>query len=588
MGSFAAGWENSLSGASGNSNLVLDNGSHVGVIGGGPAGSFFSYFLLQLAQRAEIEIQVDIYERRDFSVLGPAGCNMCAGVISESLIQALSVEGINLPSTVVQRGINSFVLHTGTESVTMYAPFSEMRIATVYRGGGPRGAEGLKWRSFDGYILELAVTNGANLIRERVTDLSWDEGKPRVHVKDGDAQTYDLIIGAVGVNSPSLSLFEKLDFGYKKPEARKTFNAEFDLGFNYVSDTLGSSMHAFLLNIPNLDFAALVPKGNHSTMCLIGDGIDSKFVDSFVQQPVVRELLNDNGSHSSGACHCSPLASLGDATHPFGDRVALIGDCGVSRLNKDGIGSAYRTAKAAAVTALFKGISSKDFHESYWPRCQAICRDNRFGRIIYAIVEIIKKAPFLTRGVMRMTKNEQRKPGRQRRMSMVLWDMFTGSAPYRDVVLRSLHPSFIGRFLWNIVVDSKFSEEVYDNSEDTMETGSLGKVYHNGEVIVRQGEVGTDMYVIQAGQAEVLQKTDGKEVRLAMLEEGDIFGEMALFQQQARSATVRAVGDVRALTVDKRIFLKRVHEDPSFAFLILKKMSQRIREMDTELVHLKS
>ena len=145
MGSFAAGWENSLSGASGNSNLVLDNGSRVGVIGGGPAGSFFSYFLLQLAQLAEIEIQVDIYERRDFSVLGPAGCNMCAGVISESLIQALSVEGINLPSTVVQRGINSFVLHTGTESVTMYAPFSEMRIARyigVADHGEPRDSSG--------------------------------------------------------------------------------------------------------------------------------------------------------------------------------------------------------------------------------------------------------------------------------------------------------------------------------------------------------------------------------------------------------------------------------------------------------------
>ena len=144
------------------SSPVIDNGSRVGVIGGGPGGSFFSYFLLQFTQRVDINIQVDLYERRDFLLSGPAGCNMCAGVISESLIQALSIEGISLPSSVVQRGINSFVLHTDQESVTMYAPFQEMRIATVYRGGGPRGAEGSQWRSFDDYIMSLAVANGAN------------------------------------------------------------------------------------------------------------------------------------------------------------------------------------------------------------------------------------------------------------------------------------------------------------------------------------------------------------------------------------------------------------------------------------------
>ena len=73
-----------------------------------------------------------------------------------------------------------------------------------------------------------------------------------------------------------------------------------------------------------------------------------------------------------------------------------------------------------------------------------------------------------------------------------------------------------------------------------------------------------------------------------MLEEGDVFGEMALFQQQPRSATVRASGEARVLTVDKRIFLRRVHEDPSFAYLILQKMSQRIRDLDTELVRMKT
>ena len=121
-----------------------------------------------------------------------------------------------------------------------------------------------------------------------------------------------------------------------------------------------------------------------------------------------------------------------------------------------------------------------------------------------------------------------------------------------------------------------------------MEAGALGKVYRDGEVIIRQGESGDCMYVIQAGQAEVLQESEGKEVRLSVLGEGDVFGEMALFEREARSATVRALGDARVLTVDKKTFLRRIHEDPSFAFRILQKMSHRIRELDAELVRMKT
>ncbi|MDP2729537.1 MAG: cyclic nucleotide-binding domain-containing protein [Dehalococcoidales bacterium] len=571
-----------------NSSLFLDDGSRVAVIGGGPAGSFFSYFLLHMTQRVGISPSVDIYERREFSKLGPVGCNMCAGVISESLVQSLSIEGIKLPENVVQRGINSFQLHTDKESVTMYAPFNEMRIATVYRGGGPRGATELKWESFDEYLLQLAGAEGANIIRDRVINLSWDGQKPQVHIKDKEPQTYDLIVGAFGVNSPSGELFENLSFGYRKPGARKTSNMEFAFGSEYVTNTLGNSMHAFLMNLPGLHFAALVPKGNHVTMCLIGDDINNKFVDNFMQRPPVQKYLAGNDSHTAGACSCSPYASLGDATQPFGDRVVLIGDSGMSRLNKDGIGSAYRTAKVAAVTALFRGISQKDFQDGYLPICNAIKLDNRFGRVIYTIVEVIKKSRWLTRGVVRMINSEQRKSGKQRRMSMVLWDMFTGSAPYRDVFMRCLHPGFIGGYIRHIAFGSSAPATEADRKEEVMEETALGRLYHNGEIIIQEGEPGDCMYVIQSGQAEVIITQDGKEVSLSVLSQGDVFGEMALFQQQPRSATVRAMGDTRVLTIDKRIFLRRVHEDPSFAYLILQKMSQRIRELDSEMARIKT
>ncbi len=113
-----------------------------------------------------------------------------------------------------------------------------------------------------------------------------------------------------------------------------------------------------------------------------------------------------------------------------------------------------------------------------------------------------------------------------------------------------------------------------------MTQGALGKLYTNGEDIVRQGDSGNCMYVIQQGQAEVLLKKEDRLFCVAVLGEGDFFGEMALFDQEFRSATVRAKGDVRALTLEKKNFLRRIHEDPSLAFRMLEKMSRRIRELN--------
>ena len=567
--------------------LILVSGSRIGVIGGGPAGALFSYFLLQMAERIGVHLAVDIYESRDFSISGPAGCNMCGGVISESLIQSLSVEGINLPDDVVQRGIDSFVFHSAEETVTLNAPFHEMRIATVYRGAGPKGNKSPRWGSFDGYLLELASSKGATVIRKRVTDVSWNKGKPQIHVNIGEPRVYDLAVGAIGVKTQNPDFFEKLGIGYKKPRTRKTSNSEFELGSDFINTRLGNSMHAFILDIPNLDFAAIIPKGDYVTMCLIGDKINSEFVEAFVKTPVVSAYLSDQQDHGTGACRCAPQATLCDAIHPFGDRIVLLGDCGMARLNKDGIGSAYRVAKTAAVTALFRGISEKDFREGYEPLCQKINSDNRFGRIIFDFVEIIKKSPFLTRAVMRMARSERNKSSKQQRMSMVLWDMFTGSAPYREVFIRCLHPGFWSRLILCAFVDpgSVKPTIAMDNlEEEIMDRSRLGKNYRAGEVIVRQGEKGDCMYVIQSGKVEVVQTGyNNKEIRLAVLSTGDVFGEMAIFQEEIRSATVRALSKVRVIVVDKRIFLKRVHEDPSFAFTLMQKMSHRIKESDAKL-----
>lgn len=113
---------------------------------------------------------------------------------------------------------------------------------------------------------------------------------------------------------------------------------------------------------------------------------------------------------------------------------------------------------------------------------------------------------------------------------------------------------------------------------------ALGRAYHDGEAVVTQGETGDCMYVVQQGRLEVVVAGKDGETAVGNLGPGDVFGEMALFTREPRSATVRSCGGSTVLTIDKRGFFRRVQEDPSLAFRILGKMSERISRLDQELL----
>jgi CRP-like cAMP-binding protein len=120
-----------------------------------------------------------------------------------------------------------------------------------------------------------------------------------------------------------------------------------------------------------------------------------------------------------------------------------------------------------------------------------------------------------------------------------------------------------------------------------MGKGDLGKSYSDGEVITRQGDVGNCMYVIQQGQVQVLVERDGVETPLRVANEGEFLGEMAIFDHEKRSATLRSLGEARLLTIDKKNFLKRIHKDPSLAFRLVQTMSKRVRDLSDQIACLK-
>jgi CRP-like cAMP-binding protein len=121
-----------------------------------------------------------------------------------------------------------------------------------------------------------------------------------------------------------------------------------------------------------------------------------------------------------------------------------------------------------------------------------------------------------------------------------------------------------------------------------MDEGGLGRDYRDGDVICRQGEPGDCMFIVQAGRLVVTHEDAGGQVVVGELDPGEIFGEMAIFERLPRSATVRAHGPARVLTLDRRAFLRGVHSDPSLAYRILQTMSHRVRRLTEELSHAKA
>jgi CRP-like cAMP-binding protein len=117
--------------------------------------------------------------------------------------------------------------------------------------------------------------------------------------------------------------------------------------------------------------------------------------------------------------------------------------------------------------------------------------------------------------------------------------------------------------------------------------GELGRVYLDGEDIVTEGEVGDCMYIIQHGTADVIRNEDGVATVVDTMESGELFGEMAIVENTVRSSTVRARGEVRAITIDRKTFMRRIQEDPSLAISVLEVLCHRVRNLDDTIAHLK-
>lgn len=107
------------------------------------------------------------------------------------------------------------------------------------------------------------------------------------------------------------------------------------------------------------------------------------------------------------------------------------------------------------------------------------------------------------------------------------------------------------------------------------------RVYNKGEVILLEEDTGNNLYLIKSGRVKVTRiNSDGDEVILTMLGEGEFFGEMAIFGGVTRSANVSALEKSEVLILTRQDFLSLLKKHPDISIYLLEEMASRLRKSD--------
>lgn len=419
------------------------DGGTVGVIGAGPAGSFFALHFLRMLRETGRAGHVTLIDRKVFDSRGPAGCNMCAGAIGAAMVRKIEALGLPIDGRVIQRIADGYEIHGRRVSVTVDSPDGG-GIYTVFRGGGPV-APGRVPKSFDKYLLDAAIERGAEFLHDRVVSISRAAGAGfRVMLSGGGSRTFDFVVGAFGVNT---TLAGALGIGYVPPATWHTVQAEVPAGGDFIAGRLKNRIHIVPPVGAAVRFIAITPKDEFLTVTGIGAHVRIGDLEAEIAgNPVLRFLLP---APARVLCHCHPQVPVGVGRRPFADGFAIIGDAFISRYLKNGIESSHDTARILAEAILRVGTDGAALREHFHRPCLARFRyDNVWGRGLFGVYEgILRKGRLSDMYLAAVNREKAAGRGLQAR---ILWSVFAGDIPYREIAFEALSPFAAAGLLKNL------------------------------------------------------------------------------------------------------------------------------------------
>ena len=113
---------------------------------------------------------------------------------------------------------------------------------------------------------------------------------------------------------------------------------------------------------------------------------------------------------------------------------------------------------------------------------------------------------------------------------------------------------------------------------------AVPRQFGRGEVVFREGDQSNTCYIVRSGRARAIREhQDGRSITLAQFGPGDIFGELAMFDDERRSATVEAIDDTEAIAILGGDMRRLLHEHPQIAVKLLGALGGRLRETNERL-----
>ncbi len=110
--------------------------------------------------------------------------------------------------------------------------------------------------------------------------------------------------------------------------------------------------------------------------------------------------------------------------------------------------------------------------------------------------------------------------------------------------------------------------------------------FQHGEIIFKAGDPADCAYVIMEGEVEILSVVDEESV-VSVLQLNQIFGELALLNDEPRSATLRAKGELKVMKISESLFMELIRESPKLALNVLRQLSQKLADSHLQVEELR-
>jgi len=114
-------------------------------------------------------------------------------------------------------------------------------------------------------------------------------------------------------------------------------------------------------------------------------------------------------------------------------------------------------------------------------------------------------------------------------------------------------------------------------------TARFGRSFQAGEVIYREGDPGSEAYLLEEGRVRLTKKVRGSERSLMVLKPGDLFGESALVPGAERSSTAIAISSALALAIDQSKLVFLLEHNPEIASRVVKQLVRRLRDAEDQI-----